>query len=304
MGCDISDYSKSVLSKMYQRCVDSLNADETEKTNQSGSLVYVLQGMSSNRRTDVMRSTETMRINEETASELINGGCIRTGTSLKNYIPKLYGLWVIESGTIDFDRLLSYMDKTVEEADTKELTTDNKVVLATCIASRTFGPNAMVDLKKGDEIQNAWWDILVKVSIFMKEIGIISKSFDEYVSKSSIESGVSLKFRHTENIPRRTKGIFAKNGSNGYYLDVSDGNHNLDVEKLAYVIAAAFGSVLDDYNIRTVSKFIIRFYRENLTMIAQESFVDEYADREKVDEVMEKAFEMALDNLDLWKFRG
>lgn len=303
MDSELSEYSVSVLTKMYQRCVESLDDDELDKYQQTTSLVYLLQGMSSNRRSDLLRITESMRINDETASELLRVGCIRTGSTLLNYIPTMFGLWKIESTTIDIVKLLHYMDDILEDADTKELTADNKVVLATCLASRTFGPNAIVDLKKGEEIQNAWWDILVKISVFMKELGIIKKSFDEYVVKSSIESGVSLKFRHSENIPRRTKGIFAKTGANGYYLAVSDENGILDVEKLAYIVAAAFGTVLSSENVRQISRFILRFYRENLTMISQESFVNEFDDRETVDSVMEDAFRLALDNLELWKFK-
>ncbi len=303
MDSDLSEYSVSVLSKMYERCVDALSKEESEKLAQTGSLVYLLHGMSSNRRSDVLRCTESMRINEDTVSELERNGCIRTGTTSNNFIPKMYGLWVIESVNFDVKKFLEYVDRVIEESDTKELTADNKVVLATCIASRTFGPNAIVDLKKGEAVQNAWWGILVEISRYLKEYGVINKSFDEYVTKSSIESGVSLKFRHTENIPRRTRGIFAKNGSNGYYLDVSDNDHHLDVEKLAFIIAATFGKVLNDDNVRQISRYMIRFYRENLTMIAQESYTEEFDDRETVDKVMEDAFQMALDNLELWKFK-
>lgn len=299
MDYDITDQSRFILEQMYKGCIDQMTDKERKIVSSSSSLIYCLQRMQSNRRCEIMRSAEGMFIDPDSASELLLKGFIVEGSTKSVYLPSMKGLWIIEKDSFDVERLLTELERYLKQNDEEPLDENNIICLATCLVSRTYGPDAIVNLRDGSEVQDYWWDIMISVSEYLKSLDVIKKPLTHYQSKSDTEKAVSTKFRHSEKIGRRTRSIFSKNGKNGYWINVSNENHDIDVEKLAFIIAIIFGKALVTHEVTEISRWVRRFYRENMTAIAQDSFEKEYSER-KVDDAIEESFAMAEEKMSEW----
>jgi len=149
-------------------------------------------------------------------------------------------------GVLDLDGLLSYMDnKWLSLFDEVGGAPNDKerLVLFALLAARSFSPETGANMTR-KETFGAWTELLISSSAFLKERGFSQElELTAILSTSNVGPGLHpLRnfFRYTENLPRKTDGIYVAS-ANVYYLGLlADGA--IDKTKLAFL----FRLVLED----------------------------------------------------------
>ena len=123
------------------------------------------------------------------------------------------------------------------------------------IAARTFSDKSTVNLKKDDLVMDNWKEILDSSCHFLKEKGVIANltTSDLYRSKLN-EKQVSHLIRHTDAIPKKTKGIYIALGAQNYYLNIWNGDE-LEKPKLKYILKLIFNEVVKYKLIEDITSF-------------------------------------------------
>ena len=190
-------------------------------------------------------SIHAHKISSEIIDELQNLNLIRGTDSLNKYAITAIGIWEVENKTnlINLPKFLAYLDEKhfdVYANSSKPLNDKQKVIIFSMIAARTFSEKSTVDLKRNDDTTNAWKEITDQVYCKLKDMGIISNLKIEsqdgksLYGKPGTEKPVGNLYRHTDKLPKLTKGIYKALGQQKYCLDLSD-DCGLFKEQLTYV---------------------------------------------------------------------
>lgn len=144
------------------------------------------------------------------------------------------GLWDVEKNAQkkEPEQLVGFLDEEFFNlfSETKSLTTKEKIILLTLLAARAFSPESAVHLKKSDRINNEWGKIIDAVNVFLEERKVVKKMLsEELYGKAGNEHPVSACIRHTDTLPKKTRGIFTAQGKQVYFLNIyRDGKTNLE----------------------------------------------------------------------------
>lgn len=150
------------------------------------------------------------------------------------------GIWRVEvdRGILDAERLVEWIDEKHFQAATtaRPLSEKEKVIVLGLIATRSFGEVQPIDLHKVTA-REQWrivfeksYDLLHKLEV----VGQRLKREELFGKKQGNEHPVSNLVRHTDALPRKTKGLYKALTKQRYCLDVTDGT-NIDAENLSYL---------------------------------------------------------------------
>ena len=192
------------------------------------------------------------KIPNDIFDELKNRNFIRATDTLNNYTITANGIWEIENenGTLNLTDFLNHIDKKYFDMyvdSNKHLNEKQKVIIFSMIAARAFSEKSTVDLKKNDETTNAWKEITDQAYYKLKDLGIISDLKIESNDPKSLygnpktEYHVSHLYRHTDILPKISKGIFKASGGQKYFLDISN-DSDMFKERLKYLFEIVIGT--------------------------------------------------------------
>jgi hypothetical protein len=183
------------------------------------------------------------------------------------------GVFEIENqcNKISIEKLINCLDEKLFSLFTeleKNLSDKQKVILFSMISARSFSEDSAVDLQRNEKINETWGAIVDESFHFLKDIGIIKKlSEKELYGKKGNEHPVSNVFRHTDQLPRLTGGIFTALGNQKYFLNVYIDN-SISKEGLLFILRKIFeGISLDIVNIQKISDFCRDIAHTKDTMI-------------------------------------
>lgn len=172
---------------------------------------------------------------------LLDEHFITPGEELDHYRITAKGIWVVElkNEVLDIEKLTNYINTKffTFEKHSNALSDRQKIVVLLFLALRAFSSEACIDLKQGDTVLDNLQDVAVKCFHYLESIGKInSLKSDEIFGEDGNEHQVSNLIRHTDRLPRKTKGMFTALGQQKYFLNVSE-KGELDSHKIAFLIA-------------------------------------------------------------------
>jgi hypothetical protein len=180
------------------------------------------------------------------------------------------GIWEAEQSRsiLDSAGLLAYIDEKWFNcfAESKSAPTDKeKLILFTLLAARAFSPETGVKLSR-KQTHRAWIELVLSASDFLRSYDIIGDiGAEEALRPGSAGTGpppVVKFFRHTDDLPKKTDGIFIAKQLN-YYLDL-DSEGVIDKGRLAHL----FGVLLEEKADFTTAEAFGSFCRDRAYDIA------------------------------------
>ncbi len=184
-----------------------------------------------------------IRIPKEIADELIKNNLIRESDTAGDYVITAMGVWDYEKNKniLSQEGLLNEIDKkyfnTYNELE-KPLAERHKIVLMALIAARAFSDKSPMNLKKGEYAMNTWEEIIKRSYELLNKLGIVYEMTEEQIfGKPGNEHKVSNLIRHSDEIPKRTRGIYktAESRDQKYYLTLfSSGRIHVENLKLLF----------------------------------------------------------------------
>lgn len=193
-------------------------------------------------------SIESRKIDADHLSELVTGEFIREIDEPGRYTITARGIWEVERSEhlLDDAKLVRYIDQKNFALFTKaRLTEKEKVIVFSLIAVRAFSVRSCVDLHRDDATMEAWRRIIETAYKTLRGLGIVRNlSEAELLRAKGTERPLSHLIRHTDALPRKTKGIFRAPGKQRYYLDLYDGT-TVPMDRLAFMFRLVFEGELD-----------------------------------------------------------
>ena len=223
------------------------------------SIITKFNNIKSNDRMELLNnsSIERLQVPHSTLDTLINQDLVRETDSVGRYVITAKGVWEIESrkGIMSLTSLLNLVDdkffNIYKEAQTP-ISEKHKLILFAMIATRAFSSDSSVDLKMGEKAKNAWMNILSESYDFLSALGVVKNlPRDQIFGRAGNEHPVSNVFRHTDKVPKQTRGLFKAPGDQKYFLDVCEGS-SVSSEKLGFLLSQIFNQT--DFNISVINK--------------------------------------------------
>ncbi len=236
------------LEKFYNALYSSLI--KQYKKEKCKSIILWFFDIKSNDRLRIMHESRLnqIKIPMEILDKLLNKGFIRETDEMGKYVITARGIWKYESerGIISQDILLQSVDdkyfNTYNET-TKPLSDRHKIIVFSLIATRAFSEKSTADLKRGEEALNAWEEIINKSYELLHSLGAVGVLSDEELyGKPGNEHKVSNLIRHSDEIGKRTRGIYkvAVTRNQRYYLDLYR-EGKINTEGLKFLFKQIFG---------------------------------------------------------------
>ena len=193
-------------------------------------------------------SLESRKIDADHLSELVAGEFIREIDEPGLFTITAKGIWEVERSEhlLDSAKLVDYIDRKNFALFAKaRLTEKEKVIVFSFIAVRAFSERSCVDLHRDDATMEAWRRIIEKAYQALRGLGVVrTLSEADLLRAKGTERPVSHLIRHTDALPRKTKGIFKAPGKQRYYLDLYDGA-TVPIDRLAFMFRLVFEGELD-----------------------------------------------------------
>lgn len=245
------------LKRFYQSCLDRFQFHGKLR---GGSLLLSGLDVKNNTRFGLLSeaSIESKKIDADHVTELLARGLIRETDNPGRLVITAKGIWEVELSehSLDAPKLVDYIDQKDFALFAKSRLTDKEKVIIFClVAVRSFSADSCVDLHQDDATMEAWRRVIEKSHDALQELGIVPDlSKSELLRTKGTERPVSHLIRHTDALPRKTKGIFRAPGRQRYYLDLFDGV-TIPVERLSFLLRLIFGGNLDVTGMEAVLDF-------------------------------------------------
>ena len=234
------------LKKFYQKLYDTV--EKNRKKLDKGSIFISFLNVKSNVRGDLLRQSaiESFQFLPNIISYLENNNLIRETEIAGHFMISAKGVWEIEKNNEILNEaiLLDYLDDklfNICKSAEKPLSDRLKVVLLSLIAVRVFSIDSPLDLKTRERTLDAIKDTVDESYTILKSLNLISKldTLDLY-GKPGNEHPVSNLLRHTDELPKVTRGIFKAPGNQKYFLDVYK-NGQVSKDNLKYLFEKIIG---------------------------------------------------------------
>ncbi len=252
---------ETTLTKFYQKLYN--NIEKNKKKVNENSIIITFLDLKSNVRYQLLNesSISSHKIPQKILIDLQNKKLIRSTDTLNSYTITAKGIWEVESknSIINETILLDYLDQklfNVYNISDKPLTDKQKVILFSMIAARTFSEKSSIDLKKEETVMDTWKEIVDKSYEKLKSLNLISKlDQKDLYGKVGTEHPVSNLYRHTDELPKKTRGLFKALGNQKYFLDLFQ-NSEISKENLDFLFKQIFeNKVLSSADIYEIDKF-------------------------------------------------
>jgi len=189
---------------------------------------------------------------------LLSEQLIASTNEIESYTITAKGVLTIENekGRLDEDSFISYINKEYFTIEKQKKVTDNeKVVLFSMIAARTFSDKSPLHLETGSSSVDKWKQILDLSCDELISLKVIPKTTkNKLYSKTGNEHVVSNLIRHNIYLSPKIKGIYHSMGSQNYYLDIYD-DSKISNDKLSYLFWKIFNGNLNSESIEQIAKF-------------------------------------------------
>lgn len=260
MEYDLDDYQTRVLSQMYRSYEKWTKENKKYKGN---SVLFSALKMTKNSRHDFLRTTAEEYIDKPTASYLIKLGLIRKTDEGDKYAFTGKGLEYTEVEILGKTNYFNALDEEYFNIfEDISISDRERIILMTMVAMRAFSEKAAIDLKEAAGVQDHWWEVMLIINdmLIKHEVIKVSNSLRAIEIKSGIEHPASHIIRHSDRLPRATKGLFGKTGNNAYYLSIAIGN-KIYAEKLTDILELIFGENRDSLMLSEISSEMRSFCR-------------------------------------------
>ena len=226
------------LRKFYDKLLENFLFEQKLKQN---SILISMMEVKSNIRYRILidSSLSIYEIPKMYVDTLLVRGYIAESDEPDTYVITAQGVWMIEKKD---EQLIDFIHNKFFHVSLhdKKLTDKEKLILFSMITARTFSHESCMDLKKDDYALEAWERIIDSSYHKLVELGVIRKM--NVYGKSGNEHKISHFVRHTDLIPKKTKGIFTAPGNQKYFLNVATENNLLMKDKISYVLSLIFDS--------------------------------------------------------------
>jgi len=229
--------------RIFYRRLKSVLEIERPKNNHE-SLLFPFFEMKANTRYRLLlkASISTQAESRSVIQILLDEKCISPSQELDQFHITAKGVWVLEDidRVLTMDQLLTYLNGKYFSVGGKisaKLSEREKIVILLFLGLRAFSPDACIDVRPDDSVLKALEEAARKCYSVLANIGSVSElKIDEVFKRKGIEHPVSNLIRHTDSLPRKTKGMFTALRSQKYYLDVSK-DREIDAHKISYLLA-------------------------------------------------------------------
>jgi hypothetical protein len=246
------------LLKFYNLLYDNL---ELKKKLKDKSIIKSFIDIKANDRYRLLNdsSITSEKLPTDQLQTLLKTGMIRNTDEINKYIITAKGVWEIEKNNniiselslIEFidNKFYNFFDSEIKLRDRE------KSIIFSMICARSFSLKSSVDLKKDDFALNSWKEIIEKCADKLISLNIINtKNKENLFGGKSTEHPVSNLIRHTDELPRKTKGLYKAAGKQQYFLDIFKDNV-FNKEELSYLIWIVFSEQYDNIIIDDILKF-------------------------------------------------
>lgn len=181
---------------------------------------------------------------------------VKTLGDIYSYVITAKGIWYIENNDeiLNNDLIINFVNKEYFNFITKNLTSKEKVILLSLIASRSFSVNSAVDLKKDDYVKDKWKEIIEKSYEILFNLNVIHDYKDKIISNPKNVHLVSSLFRHNNDMTKKTQTIYAFNRKQEYYLNIYF-NDEFHEDNLSYLFYLLFEDKLNNEVIDSIIQF-------------------------------------------------
>lgn len=257
----IEDNARILLQKFYDRLYDNFILKYKKLKSESLLISFIDIKANDRFRLLVESSIRSTSVSGLDLKNLKLKGFIRNSDNANNLSITGKGVFEVEktSNKISIEKLVDCLDEKLfslfAELD-KSLSEKQRVILLSMISTRSFSEDSVVDLQRNENTNECWGEVVDASFNFLKELGIIKKlSYKELYGKKGNEHPVSNVFRHTDQLPRLTGGIFTALGNQRYFLNVFK-NNTISKEELSFVLRKIFEGIdLDVSIIQSISDF-------------------------------------------------
>lgn len=168
------------------------------------------------------------KIDKAAISYLEKEKLVRETETVGQYTITAKGVWEMEKQNeiLNDSIIVDYIDQKFFNLYTKvdkPFSEKQKVIILSFIATRSFSADSVIDLKTNDKRLNKLKEIIDESYHLLKTLNLISKlQYKELYRSKTVgnEHIVSHLLRHTDALPKITKGIFNAKGKQKYYLDL------------------------------------------------------------------------------------
>ncbi|MDY6985637.1 MAG: hypothetical protein SVE93_04450 [Candidatus Thermoplasmatota archaeon] len=286
------------LEKFYTRLKDNLG-----KRPEDSVLIKMLD-MKSNRRMNTLQesSFKASELSQSALKDLIDEGYIRMGFEEGSYVITAKGVWLFEkdAGIMDEEALIEAIDEKFfcfSEDINRKLNDREKIIILAMIAARAFSQDSIADLMDKRKVE--YWGKIIKESCEkLNSMGIVATKVEEIMQQKGNEHPVSNLMRHTDTLPKKTRGMYKALGNQRYYLDLY-ADSSLSKEKLAYLFWRVFGDKFRLENRNAILEFCNRIAHEECAFIFDMN--KHIFGMPEYDSFVKDAFEWGVINRSMWE---
>lgn len=234
--------TNNLLSILYNKLVDNLMLHHKKILDQS--VFLTLLKLSSNDTYKII-SNSSVKF-ENTFHKEVNG---LTNLNYARYsddkekldevVITAMGIWYIEESkkVINISKVLKYIQSTkLEFPKAKQDLTDNeKIIIYSMLAVRTFSEEVPMDLSSSNLCTN-WQDIIEnKIVPHLRENKIIRLE-SVIDKKTGNEDPISYLLRHANDLPQKTNNLFTTTKRNKYYLSINNDDQGKCLSQISFLI--------------------------------------------------------------------
>jgi hypothetical protein len=181
------------------------------------------------------------------------------------------GIWHIETsqGILGLNEILDYLQSTkLEFPKAKQTLTDNeKVIICSMLAIRTFSENVNMDLTSSD-LCRRWQDIIENEIIpKLRERNLIK--IESVIDKRTGNDPIPYLLRHANDLPQKTNSIFEPTKRNKYYLSLNIENRRKSISQITYLLKKIFSEIDSDQTSTDIYTFLCDIAHSHSLFVVQ-----------------------------------
>jgi hypothetical protein len=259
----------SILSILYERLSNELALKKKIQKKQK-SLIESLINIKSNERYRLLDkiSIDGISYEEHFIFDLVYSGYIRMTNNFHQYTITAKGLIQYEKITFQLsaEDIIEILDSKFFNDFEKTFSLGERdiLILFFMITIRAFSEKSYLHLKKNETLLNEYKKLLESCHGLLKEYGFIKPGKHSVFGKPGNEHPVSNLIRHSEQLQKKTKGIYSTLGSNQrYYLNLyneEEKNWKSFESNLEYIFKLIFSKEISFEQYEKILSFMKKNY--------------------------------------------